>query len=695
MGIGHFGAGTGHAMGRLDRHVTMVQSKLTLERFFAALGYCIVIFFAAVLLVVLVDRFIGVAPPRAVIWFWSALGVAAVAAFVLAMIHKPTAHQAAVFIDERLGLNEKFSTALFARQQAGKGDPFAMAAIRDAERTADNVSLHKRFPLEFPRSGYWAVLAALVVLPMLLWLPRFDLFGREAKLELAKRQALQRTTAQHEAEKVLTAISSLPKAIQGQANAELAKRDLKRALEQNTTDTAELKMTAEHAQEEAEQAKLEEMKSSQAFAQDLTDKAVFNSLNPAADDHSTVADASREIASGNFSKAAATLTSMPDKFNAMSDEEKKKVADQMADMARQLSSIAKDPAAMAKLQQQLQQQGATKQQAQQIAKTAQQAAQGNPQAQQQLQQMQQQLQQQMNGGKGPTAQQQSAIAKAMQQMQSVASSQSSAQQMAQAAQQMSQGMQQSQAAQSGSQKGAMQQASAKQGGQQPGAQKSGGQQTAGGQKQGGAQQASAGQKSGSQQASGGQQAGAGKQPGGNQPGGQQANGGGQSGQGHGQQQMKQAGQQMADALDKMDATKKDAEQQVAEGDGANDANSQGENNPSDGGTGEFKQGNPAGHKGQGMGGPGIGQGGVGQKQIAAFTVKQEKDPSQNIANGKILAKTFVKADQLIGKSTIQLSSAAKAAVKESTDDVDGDNEVPKDAQKMVKDYFNTMDTGPQ
>jgi hypothetical protein len=683
----------GITMSRLDRHITTVQSKLALQRFLAALGYCVVAFLVVVLLAVLLDRVLDVHLPRAVIWLWVSLAAAVIAALVIGMVGKPTAHQAAVFIDDKLSLNEKFSTALFARQRGGQTDSFATAAIRDAERTAENVSLHKRFPLVFPRSGLFAILAALIVLPAFL-LPKFDLFHKQEKLALAKKQTMERVAAQKEAEKVLATVNSLPKAVQGNQKVELAKQDLKRAIEQNNNDTTNLKVTAQHAQEEAEQAKMEEMKANQAFAQDLTDKAVFNSLNPSADDHSDVAKASREMASGNFSKAADTLKSLPEKFNAMNDDDKKKAADEMKKMADQLANIAKDPAAMQKLQQQLQQHGATQQQAQQLAQAMQQAAQGNPQAQQQLQQMQQQLQQQMNNGKGPTPQQQQAIAKAMQQMQSVAGSQHSAQQMSAAAQQMAQAMQQAQAAQSGGQKGAMQQASAKQGGQQPGGQKSGGQQQQGGQQQGGTQQASAAQQGGTQQASGGQQSAGSKQPGGNQPGGQQANGGGQSGQGQGQQQMKQAGQQMADTLDKMDATKKDAEQQVAEGDGSGDSGQDGSNPGGENQGGEGKKPGQGQH-GQGKGQGGVGSGAPGTRSVAAFSVQQEKDASQNIANGKILAKTFVKADQLVGKSTIQLSSAAKAAVKESTDDVDGENDVPKDAQKMVKDYFNTMDTGPQ
>jgi hypothetical protein len=143
-------------MNRLDRHIGMVRSKLALEQFLFALGYAIAIFFAAVLVSVLIDRVFWVHLPKAIIWFWAGMGAAILAAFGYAIARQPTAHQAATFIDDKLGLKEKFSTALFVRSAAGDRDPFALAAVLDANQTADNVSLHRRFPLSFPSSRLWA-----------------------------------------------------------------------------------------------------------------------------------------------------------------------------------------------------------------------------------------------------------------------------------------------------------------------------------------------------------------------------------------------------------------------------------------------------------------------------------------------------------------------------------------------------------
>src|SRR5439155_1976357 len=94
---------------------------------------------------IVIDRVFRVRPPHVGWLLWGGVGAAALAALVYAIVRRPTRHDAAVAIDQKLSLKEKFSTALYARPL---GDEFAQAAVRDAERTADNVSLHKRFPLE-------------------------------------------------------------------------------------------------------------------------------------------------------------------------------------------------------------------------------------------------------------------------------------------------------------------------------------------------------------------------------------------------------------------------------------------------------------------------------------------------------------------------------------------------------------------
>src|SRR4051812_43224432 len=89
-------------MSRLDRHVAMVQNKLALGRFFQALAWSLLAFIALIWICIVVERMFHVHPPRPVIWIWGGLGAAVAAAMVYAAMRRPTRHDAAVAIDDRL-----------------------------------------------------------------------------------------------------------------------------------------------------------------------------------------------------------------------------------------------------------------------------------------------------------------------------------------------------------------------------------------------------------------------------------------------------------------------------------------------------------------------------------------------------------------------------------------------------------------
>src|SRR4051812_15820981 len=126
-------------MSRLDEHVGLVRMKLTFAAFVRVLPWAITALAGAALLVVLVEKYTKLQLYRPGvghgwtghdvadanlpdvtfskqifpwIWLWVGLGISFVASLVYAFLHRPTARQAAVAIDERLGLKEKFSTAL-------------------------------------------------------------------------------------------------------------------------------------------------------------------------------------------------------------------------------------------------------------------------------------------------------------------------------------------------------------------------------------------------------------------------------------------------------------------------------------------------------------------------------------------------------------------------------------------------------
>ncbi len=448
-------------MSRLDRHIALVQGKLGLGRFLSALAYTVLIFVGLVWVVVVIGRVFQIYPPRPIAFFWGGVGAAVLGAMIWSLFHKPTDIAAAVAIDQVLGLKEKFSTALIYRSSS---DPFAAAAVKDAEHAAENVSLHKRFPLPFPTMAYWTI-AATAVLLLTVWLfpKNLDLLGKEAERKQRMVEQQKRDDVRHTAERALATVNSYPKAMQNATAVQLAKKDLENLLNQPINDPAQANRTAFKALEQANEAIKEEIKNSDQFARAQSDQKMLRSLNPTPDEQGPVADAQRDISKGDFAKAIENLNAAADKFDKMSDEEKQKTAQQMANMAAQLQQMAQNPAMQKQLQQQIQQMtGATPAQAQQLQQAIQQAAQGNPQAQQQLQQMQQKMMQ------NATPQQQAQMQAMMKQMQAQAQSQATAQQMQQAAQQMAQAMQQAAAGQPGGQQGQQKQGQGQKGGQQGG-----------------------------------------------------------------------------------------------------------------------------------------------------------------------------------------------------------------------------------
>ena len=116
-------------MSRLDRHVAVVQGKLTLSTLLAALAWSLLIYGGVVWLTILANKVFGLHLPRVAIWFFSGLGVSIAAAVAYAIYHRPSRHEAAVAIDEKLQLKEKFSTALYVRPST---DPILGNALRPA-----------------------------------------------------------------------------------------------------------------------------------------------------------------------------------------------------------------------------------------------------------------------------------------------------------------------------------------------------------------------------------------------------------------------------------------------------------------------------------------------------------------------------------------------------------------------------------
>lgn len=436
-------------MSRLDRHVSAVQGKLGLSILLRSLAWVGIGLAAAVWLVVLINRLVGFGLPRPYTWLWAGLGAAVALALAYAIWRRPTAHQAAATIDEKLALKEKFSTALYVRSSS---DPFAIAAVRDAERTADSVSLSRRFPLQWPRAGYGTILSIAAVL-LTMQLGHYDLLHRDEQRRKAAAVQEEQAKVRETIKQVLAKIEAAPRGVSENANIQLAKKELEQALHGPIADTSRAQIRAKKALEDVDAIK-QKIKENAQFATAQNEMKSFNQMRKPSGENGPVADAHSKIADGKFSEAIDELDTVIKDFDKLEKKKQEEAAKQMQQLANDLKRMGDDPKNQKEMQKQLQQQGANQQMAQQMAKAIQQAANGDKQAQQQVQQMANQLAQQMNQKAGLTQQQQQQInqqvQQMVQQMQGQANAQAQAQQLAAAAQQMAQAMQQA-AAQQGNQ----------------------------------------------------------------------------------------------------------------------------------------------------------------------------------------------------------------------------------------------------
>lgn len=623
-------------MSRLDHHILAVRNKLTLGIFLEAWAWTGLLLAVLVLMAIIGQRVLDRAIAHPAQLFWIGVGATVLGAWIYCVVRRPSAELAAVKIDEVMGLKEKFSTALYARELS---DPFAQAAVRDAEGTANRVSLHNRFPLKFPRQAITTAVVFLLAFLVAELMPPLHLFARQQQQQ--GKESPSDARAHHDdyvkqALPTILAPAALPNASD---KIRRATDDLNKAVHTDEGDELRNHRSVLSALQDYDKTMVEEMKTNEKFQTAMEEQEQLSAISSAKDDSTPIGKAQNELKGGDLDAAVNDISKAVNQFDKTSAAEQQKMVDQAANLAQELSKAGNDPRVGQRVAQQLMQMGATQTQAQRMSAAMQQAAQGNKQAQQQMQQMARQMATQMNNGKGPTQQQQQQIQSMMAKAQAMVNSQVQAQALSSAAQQLSVAMAQARAAQQ------------------------------------------------QQQSSQGQQSRAGQGQG-NQPGGAQ-------GMAAAQQNMQQQLQQMqANAKDAqaMQAAASAAAQAAADaasglsGPGGGDADDQNANS-GNGGQNPNLGGQPGGNPGWT---PKPGKGGARMGiALAPATFKQEYDPSRENEQGKILASRYVKAGIDPGKSTAGLKDVAASAEKDAPDDIDQDH-IPREAQQAEKDYFSAM-----
>lgn len=426
-------------MSRLDRHIQMVRNKLALGTFLRTWGWAILILGAAVWLVVLGEKTLDRALPYHWTMFWLGLALATACAMAWTLVHRPSPAAAAIAIDQVLGLKEKFSTALYVRPSA---DPFAKAVLLDAQNTAQNVSLYKRFPLQFPRPAAAAGAIFLAAMLTAQLMPIMHLWGKTVDNPLAAPKPAVQASQEPWLRDQLPKIEQGTKLLSNNDDIRRAADELDRAAKTKEGDELHARRSTLSALQDYQKAMKKELEKNQDFQTAQSMQQQLSDLSSAQDQSTPVGKAHDELKVGDLDAAMNDLAKAVNDFDKMSPEQQQKMIEQAQRMAQDLAHAGHDPKVAQKITQQLMQMGATQAQAQRMAAAMQQAAAGDKQAAQQLQQMAQQMAQQMNNGQGPTPQQQRIIQQMMARSQGLANSQAQASALASSARQLAAAMSQ-------------------------------------------------------------------------------------------------------------------------------------------------------------------------------------------------------------------------------------------------------------
>ncbi|MEW6253036.1 MAG: hypothetical protein AB1716_20550, partial [Planctomycetota bacterium] len=317
-------------MSTIQQRIGEARRRLTGNIFLNQLCLGVLVAAGLWVLTILVGRLCGLGLPLGHgSWVGAlvALGVAGVAT----LMTRPSPLRAALALDAAAGLKERLSTALVIEQSA---DPFARAALQDAERTAGRVHVPSHIRRETPALWPWSTAVAAVAL-LLLWLmPSTNIFAREKEdpgPELQKMAAKERAAIETEVSQELNKIKELAKdnpALKAVAE-DLKPLDVPETPANTPEDVR--RQAIKRVEEVGAKLKRELEKSELNALSEM--KRMMNQLDAQSASNSKL---EQSLASGDF-KAA------------------KQALQQMADELKEAASKADDPQAQAKLEQ-LQQQ---------------------------------------------------------------------------------------------------------------------------------------------------------------------------------------------------------------------------------------------------------------------------------------------------------------------------------------------------
>jgi hypothetical protein len=268
-------------------------------------------------------------------WVGYIMGATAGASVLaLVWIKLPRRLQVSLLLDERLGLNERFSTALALE---ASDDPFVQCAREEALVTVKAVQPSTCIAIR-PGSAWWGTALTWVAFVMVFFLlPQKDLLGlnekkelsdnKKTKIELAEKQIQEATATvklaadQLDSPELKEELASLSEAMKG-GDPQAAKRQVIRKLGDMSDKLNSLRNNMDNQSMDLMQQMMRQLRSSP--------NAMNQQLNMA-------------LAKGEFNKAANLLRQLEQQMmkGEMSDQQRKNLEQQLKNLSKQLQALAK------------------------------------------------------------------------------------------------------------------------------------------------------------------------------------------------------------------------------------------------------------------------------------------------------------------------------------------------------------------
>jgi hypothetical protein len=327
-------------MTTLERQIRKAQHRLWINRWISNWGWTLAGATIVFIATVIAGRVFQTGLEAQLGWLTlGLLGASVLVAGIWTLIRRESQTAAAIELDSAAGLKERLSTGLYC---ATSKDPFAKAALEDAQRIGGRITVRQHIRFAYPRSinfaGGTLILSALTF----LFFPQLDVMGRNrvAQEEKDRQERIERATAMIKRnldENIEKIVKQNPDVKAMEEFSALG--DLKADNIQVPEDIIRQEMKKIDNLSGAVQGKREE----QRFEGMPEFKKMMRQLDPGENPETAVNKLAKSLASGDFKAAQDALKQMQDKLatagdqNSADTEEMKK---QLAELAKKLNQLA-------------------------------------------------------------------------------------------------------------------------------------------------------------------------------------------------------------------------------------------------------------------------------------------------------------------------------------------------------------------